>query len=185
MVLTRQCRYSFLGGLPTWLVPRIQNMIGKLLYLSFYDPNVAAAIVVAHPYPPPCFPPINDELRSDFAKTLILTSFFANLNRSRGRASIDMKHVCHSDRPLPREDSSPYSIGRVDGGFRKSIASTDSLGNYSQMTTCSVSSTRSKPLTVERTNEPWLAGCEGAGAHCGRGDFGRRQRRYAAERSWK
>ena len=160
-------------------------MIGKLLYLSFYDPNVAAAIVIAHPYPPPCFPPINDELRSNFAKTLILTSFFANLNRSRGRASIDMKRVCHSDRPLPREDSSPYSIGRVDGSFRKSIASTDSLGNYSQMTTGSISSTRSKSFTEERRNEPWLAGCEGAGARCGCGDFGRRQRRYAAERSWK
>ena len=145
MVLTRQCRYSLLGRLPTWLVPRIQNMIGKLLYLSFYDPNVAAAIVITHPYPPPCFPPINDELRSNFAKTLILTSFFANLNRSRGRASIDMKRVCHSDRPLPREDSSPYSIGRVDGGFRRPIASAiDSLEIYSQMTLGSVLSTRSE-----------------------------------------
>ena len=25
---------------------------------------------------------------------------------------IDMKHVRHSDRPLPREGSSPYSVGR-------------------------------------------------------------------------
>ena len=31
-----------------------------------------------------------------------LSSFFANLNQSRGRASIDMKHVRHSDRPFPR-----------------------------------------------------------------------------------
>ena len=37
-----------------------------------------------------------------------------------------------------------YSIGRVDGGFRKSIASaTDSLGKPSQVTTGSLSSTRS------------------------------------------
>jgi hypothetical protein len=55
-----------------------------------------------------------------------LTSFSANLNQ---RASIDTRHVCRSDCPLPREDSSPYSIGRVDGGFPKSIASAiDSLG---------------------------------------------------------
>ena len=26
---------------------------------------------------------------------------------------IDMKHVRRSDRPLPREGSSPYSIGRI------------------------------------------------------------------------
>jgi len=49
-----------------------------------------------------------------------LTCFFANLNQSRGRVSIDMNYVRRSDRPLPREELSPYSIGRVDGGFRKS-----------------------------------------------------------------
>jgi hypothetical protein len=47
------------------------------------------------------------------------TSFSANLNQSQDRASIDMEHVCRSVHPLPREDS----IGRVDGGYPKSIAS--------------------------------------------------------------
>ena len=58
-----------------------------------------------------------------------LTSFFANMNQ---RTSIDMKHVRRSDLPLPSEGSSPYSIGKVDSVFRKSIASaSDSLGKYS------------------------------------------------------
>ena len=54
------------------MVPRIQIMIGKLLYLSVYDPNVAAAIVIAHPYPPPCFPPVSDELRPNFKDVNVL-----------------------------------------------------------------------------------------------------------------
>ena len=75
---------------------------------------------------------------------------FAKLNQSQGHASIDMKHVRRSGRPLPRKHSSPYSIGRVDGGFRKSIASaTDSLGKPSQMTTGSVSSTRPEGCAKE------------------------------------
>ena len=79
-----------------------------------------------------------------------LTSFFAKLNQSRGHASIDMKHVRRSGRPLPRKHSSSYSIGRVDGGFRKSIASaTDSSRKSYQMTTGSVSSTRSEGCAKE------------------------------------
>ena len=79
-----------------------------------------------------------------------LSSFFANLNQPRGHASIDSKRVRLSDRPLPREYSSPYSIGRVDGGFRKSIAlATNSLGKYYQMTTCSVVSTHSEGRAEE------------------------------------
>ena len=66
-----------------------------------------------------------------------LTSFFANLNQ---RPSIDMKDARRSDRPLPGEDFSPYSIGRVDGGSRKFIVSaTGCLGKYFQMTAGSVS----------------------------------------------
>ena len=58
-----------------------------------------------------------------------LASFFVNLNQ---RASIDMKHVRRSDLLLPSEGSSPYSIGKVDSVFCKSIASaSDSLGKYS------------------------------------------------------
>ena len=115
-----------------------------------------------------------------------LTSFFAKLNQSRGHASIGMKHVRRSARPLPRTHTSPYSIGRVDGGFRKSIASaTDSLGKSSQMTTGSVSSTRSEGCPKEgrikadyREEEKRRLGRQEAKG-CGR------QRRYTAVRSWK
>ena len=34
-------------------------------------PKVVASIVIAHPDPPPCFPPISDKLRPNFARTLI------------------------------------------------------------------------------------------------------------------
>ena len=82
---------------------------------------------------------------SDFPLAF-LNSFFANMNQ---RASIDMKHVRRSDL-LPSEGSSPYSIGKVDDGFRKSIASaTDSLGKYSQMTTGLVLPTRSEGCVEE------------------------------------
>ena len=43
-----------------------------------------------------------------------------------------MKHISHSNLPLPREDSSPYSIGKVDGGFINSMVSAIIfLGKYS------------------------------------------------------
>ena len=72
------------------------------------------------------------------------------LNQSQGHASIDMKHVRRSGRPLPRTHSSSYSMARVNGGFRKSIASaTDSLVKSSQMTNGSVSSTRSEGCAKE------------------------------------
>ena len=61
-----------------------------------------------------------------------------------------MEHVRRSDLPLPREDSLPYYIGKVGRGFRKSIASaTDALVKYSQMTTGSVSPTRSEGCAEE------------------------------------
>ena len=41
------------------------------LYLSFSDPNVPSVIVIAHPYPPASFPPINNELRPNFARMLM------------------------------------------------------------------------------------------------------------------
>jgi len=54
------------------------------------------------------------------------------------------------NRPLPRENFLPYSVGKVDGGFRKFIASaTDSLAKYSQMATGSASSTRSEGCAEE------------------------------------
>jgi len=75
-----------------------------------------------------------------------LSSFFANLNQ---RASTDIKHAPFN-RPLPRENFLPYSIGKVDGGFRKSVVSaTDSLGKYSQITIGSASSTRSEGCAEE------------------------------------
>ena len=86
------------------------------------------------------------------------TSFFA-LNH---RASIDMKHVHRSDCPLPRGDSSPYYIRRVDGCFRKSIGSgTDSLGQCFQMMTgyrqhIVRRKGGSKLFGKERENEGWL-----------------------------
>ena len=95
-----------------------------------------------------------------------LTSFFANPNQSRGRASVDMKHVHLSDPPPSRQQSSPYSIGRVNGDFRIFIASaTDSMGKYYRMTTGSVSSTppegraeegRTKSRIEGRRSEGWL-----------------------------
>ena len=60
--------------------------------------------------------------------TRFLNFFLCKLNQSRGRASIDMKHVHLTDPPLPREDSSPYSIGSGDGDFRKSITSANDSG---------------------------------------------------------
>ena len=54
-----------------------------------------------------------------------LTSFFADLNQ---RTSSFMKHLHRSDLPLPREDSSPYSIGKVDVSFCEFIASATDSG---------------------------------------------------------
>ena len=95
-----------------------------------------------------------------------LTSFFANPNKTRGRDSIDMKRVCRSNRPLPRDGSSPYSIGRVDGTLRRSIASaTNSLEKYSQMATGpyrqqALKAVRRKGESAlfreERRSESWL-----------------------------
>ena len=57
---------------------------------------------------------------------------FLNFFLSEHELTCSMKHVCRSDLPLRREDASPYFMRKVDGGFRKSIASaTDSVGNYS------------------------------------------------------
>ena len=49
-------------------------MFGKLSSYYSTTRNVAATIVIAYPYPPPCLPPIGDELRSYFARTLISLS---------------------------------------------------------------------------------------------------------------
>jgi len=70
------------------------------------------------------------------------------------------------NRPLPRENFLPYSVGKVDGGFRKSIAlATDFLGKYSQMTTDSASPTRSEGCAEEGHIKPVEErGSEGAGA---------------------
>jgi hypothetical protein len=45
------------------------RLVGSSVYHST-TPNVAAAMVIAHPYPPPFFPLINDELPLNFARTL-------------------------------------------------------------------------------------------------------------------
>jgi hypothetical protein len=64
------------------------------------------------------------------------------------------------------------------------VSATESLGNYSQMTTASASSTRSEGCAeegrisaVERRGEAKVgwAGCEEEGARCGCGDVGQRQ----------
>ena len=52
----------------------IQIMFGKLSSYYSTTRNVAATIVIAYPYLPPCLPPIGDELRSYFARTLISLS---------------------------------------------------------------------------------------------------------------
>ena len=52
----------------------IQIMFGKLSSYYSTTRNVAAAIVIAYSYLSPCLPPIDDELRSYFARTLISLS---------------------------------------------------------------------------------------------------------------
>jgi len=48
-------------------------MLGKVVYLSFNDPQSGHCHRHRTPCPTPCFPPINDELRHTFAR-LLMTS---------------------------------------------------------------------------------------------------------------
>ena len=76
----------FPGRSPTWLVPRhgilmVDTQHESSLCNQFRlesesichstTPKVVAAIVIAHPDSPPCFPPISEEVRPNFAGTLI------------------------------------------------------------------------------------------------------------------
>ena len=53
---------------------------------------------------------------------------FLNFLLCKPQPTYFMKNVCCSDIPLPREASSPYSIGKVDVSFCKFIASATDSG---------------------------------------------------------
>ena len=49
-----------LAGPPRHRIWMVDTRHESSLYLSFYHPNVPSVIVIAHPYPPLSFPPINN-----------------------------------------------------------------------------------------------------------------------------
>ena len=106
-----------------------------------------------------------------------------------------MKHVCCSDLPLPREDSLPYSIRKVDVSLYMFIASATNSGKVLPNDNKLHIVNMLWRLCGGRVNQShWegrggaklsWAGCEGAGACCGCGNLGQRHRHYTSEKSWK
>jgi len=132
-------------------------MLGKVVYLSFNDPQCGHCHRHRTPCPTPCFPPINDELRHTFARTLMSSDVAPrylppNLNCSH--------HLSSGAGFLDRLTILPTDVDRweVRGGGRIVMEVHD--GWFEVLILFEV---RMNPLGRERTKE---GGCRVAGAGC-------------------